>query len=152
MPLTKPKLKAIALLIDGQTPKGDIAEQCGVSASHFSQWQKESEFLAVWTREVDALAKRMMHKLKSQGVDLAVDTLLQAMRAEDAPWSDRIRAADRVLTYCGQRPTDRLSVTHEDSVEGKMSKEEAESIIAQVQRVQLWTVPDSEEKPKKTGT
>ena len=152
MPLTTAKLQAIAMLITGELPKGEIAKVCGVSANTLSDWQKNPEFLAAWTREVDALAKRMMHKLKAQGIDIAVDTLLQAMRAEDAPWSDRIRAADRVLTYCGQRPTDRLSVTHEDSVEGKMSKEEAESIIAQVQRVQLWTVPDSEEKPKKTGT
>ena len=151
MPLTAKQTEAVAMLIEDR-PREDIASELGISPRTLYNWTKDQEFLRVWTREVDGLARVCMKELKTRGVDIAVQTLLEAMACETAGWSDRIRAAERVLFYCGLKPAERTEVDVSGVIEQRMSIDQAHAIVAQAQRVNLKLLPELPDIEVKSGT
>jgi hypothetical protein len=152
MPLNEPQTTALALLIEGKTPKRDIAGMVGVCESTLYKWLKDAEFLAVWDREQRALSKARLHRLESEGIDPAVDALVSIVQDTDAANADRVRAAREIIVLSGHKPAERASVEHSGSVEHQMSEEQARAIIAQAVRAGRDVVPKWVEVEENTGT
>lgn len=91
------KQEAIAALVSQRTVE-EAARVAGLSAQTLYRWMKIPAFEAAYSEARQALFRQALGRLQ-QASGTAVTVLLKVMYDAGAPASDRLRAADRVLSH-----------------------------------------------------
>ncbi len=91
------KEDAIAALLTQRNVE-EAARAAGIGTQTLYRWMKEPEFKAAWREARRSAFGQSISRLQ-QASSAAVSTLLKAMVDPSAPYSSRVRAADRILDY-----------------------------------------------------
>jgi hypothetical protein len=134
--------KIAELYLNGKEQK-EIASICACSLQHVSEVVNSAKFMQI-------SYDKAMQKLLSEGVRVAIDTLIEVAKDKKAPKQARVSASDKLMTHTGYHVNDqgRLEKAPANMTQSELNARVQELMNEQAKRAKpIITIEAETEKP-----